>query len=74
LSWWALRTFVVIGLEGKRVQKVQKVVILPPFGGSAACGSENHTTGLRPLEMHPYSPTGTSPEGGSLLSALLLFS
>ena len=47
---------------------------LTVFGGSAACGSENHTTGLRPLEMHLYSPTGTSPEGGSLLSVLLLFS
>ena len=27
---------------------------LTVFGGSAAKGSENQTTGLRPLEMHPY--------------------
>ena len=27
---------------------------LTVFGGSAAIGSENRKTGLRPLEMHPY--------------------
>ena len=31
--------------------------------------AKTFTTGLRPLEMHPYSPTGTSPGGGSLLYA-----
>ena len=27
------------------------------------CERVNHTTGLRPMEMHPYSPAGTSPKG-----------
>ena len=53
------------GSEGKVSPDGDEFYMLPG-------GSENQTTSLRSMEMHPYSPTGTSPGGGSLLYAQLL--
>ena len=37
---------------------------LAACGGSAAFGSENHTTGLRPMEMHPFCRLRRLPRRG----------
>ena len=47
---------------------------MPPVVGNATKGSENHTTGPAARWKCTPSAYGTSPGGGGLLSAQLLYS
>ena len=68
----------------QRVQRVQRVMVaasrqyvasfprkeVAPLSGSAAVGSENQTTGLRPMEMHPFWYCAPLPPEGEVCSML----
>ena len=45
---------------------------MPPYGGSAAFGSETHTTSLRSMEMHPFWCCAPLPPVGEVCSPLSL--
>ena len=43
---------------------------MPPVGGSAAFGSENRTTSLRSMEMHPFWCFTPLPPVGEVIAAI----
>jgi len=53
---------ILSGSGGGRLYTMKGAMMIKPYNRPAG------------VEMHPYSPTGTSPGGGSLLSAQLLAS
>ena len=61
-----------VGSGSGRLYIMKGAMMIKPYNRPAGEGKQANLAAL--VEMHPYSPTGTSPGGGSLLSAQLLAS
>ena len=59
----------VMGSEGAKGAEGSKGKVSPPVGGDEYIVKTTQPP-WRAREMHPYSPTGTSPGGGSFSGTL----